>query len=149
MLAGTLFGTLTAVTALAPSVLSVFNSPVNSKWPNVAIATLLAWGLTWVFGHHAGALHVTSSWFSPTGICGKGDLVGGFLITVVMYSGLIRLALGWIYLLGGRGRGLIPAPRAEQLARHSWSDCAAVARLRQCAGTVCFDADVDSRDLPM
>jgi amino acid transporter len=39
MLAGTLFGTLTPVTALGPSVLSVFNSPANSKWPNVLIAT--------------------------------------------------------------------------------------------------------------
>jgi amino acid transporter len=39
MLAGTLFGTLTPVTALGPSVLSVFNSSANSKWPNVLIAT--------------------------------------------------------------------------------------------------------------
>ena len=41
MLAGTLFGTLTPVTALGPSVLSVFNSSANSKWPNVLIATIL------------------------------------------------------------------------------------------------------------
>src|SRR5215469_1380609 len=39
MLAGTLFGTLTPVTALGPSVLAVFNSSANSKWPNIAIAT--------------------------------------------------------------------------------------------------------------
>ncbi len=39
MLAGTLFGTLTPVTALGPSVLAVFNSQANSKWPNIAIAT--------------------------------------------------------------------------------------------------------------
>jgi amino acid transporter len=39
MLAGTLFGTLTPVTAIGPSVLAVFNSPANSKWPNIAIAT--------------------------------------------------------------------------------------------------------------
>jgi amino acid transporter len=39
MLAGTLFGTLTPVTALGPSVLSVFNQSANSKWPNVLIAT--------------------------------------------------------------------------------------------------------------
>jgi amino acid transporter len=41
MLAGTLFGTLTPVTALGPSVLSVFNQSANSKWPNVLIATAL------------------------------------------------------------------------------------------------------------
>ena len=39
MLAGTLFGTLTPVTALGPSVLSVFNQQANGKWPNIAIAT--------------------------------------------------------------------------------------------------------------
>src|ERR1035438_2032486 len=39
MLAGTLFGTLTPVTAVGPSVLAVFNSPANSRWPNIAIAT--------------------------------------------------------------------------------------------------------------
>jgi amino acid transporter len=121
MLAGTLFGTLTPVTALGPSVLAVFNSPANSKWPNIAIATGLVlvmlvisivgiritartqvaigvieyliliafavWGLTWLFGHHAGTMHVTSAWFSLHGIGGKGSLVGGFLITVFMYSG--------------------------------------------------------------
>jgi amino acid transporter len=121
MLAGTLFGTLTPVTALGPSVLQVFNQPANGKWPNILIATALVavmatisvigiritartqvaigvieyvilivfaiWGLTWVLGHHAGALHFSFSWFNPTGIGGKGDLVGAFLITVFMYSG--------------------------------------------------------------
>jgi amino acid transporter len=121
MLAGTLFGTLTPVTAIGPSVLAVFNSPANSKWPNIAIATGLVvvmlvisvigiritartqvaigvveyvilivfavWGLTWVLGHHAGTVHITSAWFSLHGIGGKGSLVAGFLITVFMYSG--------------------------------------------------------------
>jgi amino acid transporter len=121
MLAGTLFGTLTPVTALGPSVLSVFNQPSDSKWPNVAIATglivvmaiisiigiritartqvvmgvieylilivLAVWGLTWVLGHHAGTVPITSGWFSLKGIGGQGSLVGGFLITVFMYSG--------------------------------------------------------------
>jgi amino acid transporter len=41
MLAGTLFGTLTPVTALGPSVLAVFNSSPNSQWPNIIIATVL------------------------------------------------------------------------------------------------------------
>jgi amino acid transporter len=121
MLAGTLFGTLTPVTALGPSVLAVFNSQANSKWPNIAIATGLVvvmliisvvgiritartqvaigvveyailivfavWALIWVLGHHAGTVHITSSWFSLHGIGGKGSLVAGFLITVFMYSG--------------------------------------------------------------
>ena len=121
MLAGTLFGTLTPVTAVGPSVLAVFNQPANGKWPNIAIATGLVvvmaaisivgiritartqviigvveyliliafavWGLTWVLGHHAGTVGITSGWFSLHGIGGKGSLVGGFLITVFMYSG--------------------------------------------------------------
>ena len=121
MLAGTLFGTLTPVTAVGPSVLAVFNSPANSRWPNIAIATGLilvmtiisivgiritartqviigvveyliliafaVWGLTWLLGHHAGTMPITSAWFSLHGIGGKGSLVGGFLITVFMYSG--------------------------------------------------------------
>lgn len=121
VLADTLFGTLTPVTALGPSVLAVFNQQANSKWPNVAIATGLVlimaiisvlgiritartqvaigvveyailiafavWGLYWEISHHGGTLGISSSWFSLTGIGGKGSLVAGFLITVFMYSG--------------------------------------------------------------
>ena len=45
------------------------------------------WGLVYVLGHHVGTVPVTSGWFSPTGIGGQGDLVGGFLIAVFAYSG--------------------------------------------------------------
>ena len=48
---------------------------------------LSLWGLVYVLGHHAGTVPVTSGWFSPTGIGGQGDLVGGFLIAVFAYSG--------------------------------------------------------------
>jgi amino acid transporter len=41
MLAGTLFGTLTPVTAIGPSILAVFNQPANSTWPNILIATVI------------------------------------------------------------------------------------------------------------
>jgi len=41
MLAGTLFGSLTPVTALGPNVLAVFGQPANGKWPNVLIATAI------------------------------------------------------------------------------------------------------------
>src|ERR1700722_15317025 len=104
MLAGTLCGTLTPVTAVGPSVLAVFNKSANSTWPNIAIATglilvmgvisvggirmtarpqviigiieyailivLAVWGLTWVLGHHAGTVPITSGWFSLKGIGG-------------------------------------------------------------------------------
>src|SRR6201996_9020485 len=45
------------------------------------------WGLVWVLGHHAGTVHITSGWFSLTGVGGQGDLIGGFLIAVFAYSG--------------------------------------------------------------
>jgi amino acid transporter len=121
MLAGTLFGTLTPVIAIGPSILAVFNANTNSTWSNIAIATgvvllmliisivgirisartqvtigvieylilivFAVWGLTWVLGHHAGTVHITSTWFGLHGLAGKGSLVAPFLITVFMYSG--------------------------------------------------------------
>jgi amino acid transporter len=45
------------------------------------------WGLVAVLSHHVGTYHVTSGWFSLTGVGGKGDVVGGFLIAVFAYSG--------------------------------------------------------------
>jgi amino acid transporter len=45
------------------------------------------WGLVYVLGHHAGTVPVSSGWFSLTGIGGKGDAVGGFLIAVFAFSG--------------------------------------------------------------
>ncbi len=48
---------------------------------------LSVWGLTWVLGHHAGTVPISSGWFSPSGIGGKGTAVGGFLIAVFAFSG--------------------------------------------------------------
>lgn len=46
------------------------------------------WGLVYVLGHTAPTVvPVSSGWFSLTGIGGKGDLVGGFLIAVFAFSG--------------------------------------------------------------
>ena len=45
------------------------------------------WGLVLVLGHHAGTVHITSGWFSLSGVGGKGDIIGGFLIAVFAYSG--------------------------------------------------------------
>jgi amino acid transporter len=45
------------------------------------------WGFVAVLGHHAGTFPVTKGWFSLTGIGGKGDLAGGLLIAVFMYTG--------------------------------------------------------------
>jgi amino acid transporter len=45
------------------------------------------WGLVYVLGHHPHTYPVTRGWFSLSGVGGKGDVVGGFLIAVFAYSG--------------------------------------------------------------
>jgi amino acid transporter len=44
-------------------------------------------GLVLVLGHHPGTFPITRSWFSLTGIGGRGSLAAGFLIAVFMYTG--------------------------------------------------------------
>jgi amino acid transporter len=44
-------------------------------------------GLIFVLNHHPGTVHITSGWFSPTGIAGKGSMVAGFLAAVFMFTG--------------------------------------------------------------
>jgi amino acid transporter len=44
-------------------------------------------GLIWVLGHHAHSVHVTSGWFSLSGVAGKGSAVAGFLTAVFIYGG--------------------------------------------------------------
>jgi amino acid transporter len=45
------------------------------------------WGLVAVLGHHHGTYPVSSGWFSLSGIGGKGDIAGGFVLAVFAYSG--------------------------------------------------------------
>jgi amino acid transporter len=45
------------------------------------------WGLVAVLHHHAGTYHITSQWFSLSGIGGKGSLASGLLVAVFIYSG--------------------------------------------------------------
>jgi amino acid transporter len=44
-------------------------------------------GFVLVLGHHHGTFPVSSGWFSLKGIGGKGDLAGGLLIAVFMFTG--------------------------------------------------------------
>jgi amino acid transporter len=44
-------------------------------------------GLIWVLGHHAGSVHITTGWFSLSGVAGKGSAVAGFLTAVFIYGG--------------------------------------------------------------
>ena len=45
------------------------------------------WGLVAVINHHPGTFHITSGWFSLSGIGGRGDAIAGFLIAVFVYGG--------------------------------------------------------------
>src|SRR5271155_5844395 len=45
------------------------------------------WGLFYVLGHHPVTYHITSGWFSLSGVGGQGSIVAGFLIAVFAYSG--------------------------------------------------------------
>jgi amino acid transporter len=45
------------------------------------------WGLVAVINHHPGTFHITSGWFSLSGIGGRGDALAGFLIAVFVYGG--------------------------------------------------------------
>jgi amino acid transporter len=44
-------------------------------------------GFVLVLSHHHGTFPITSGWFHPSGIGGKGSLAAGFLIAVFMYTG--------------------------------------------------------------
>jgi amino acid transporter len=44
-------------------------------------------GLIFVIGHGHGSYHITSGWFSPTGVGGAGSPAAGFLIAVFMFTG--------------------------------------------------------------
>jgi amino acid transporter len=44
-------------------------------------------GLTFVISHHPGTFAISGGWFSLTGIGGRGDVAGGFLAAVFMYTG--------------------------------------------------------------
>jgi amino acid transporter len=44
-------------------------------------------GLVYVLGHHAGSYPITRGWFSWSGVDGRGDAVGGFLIAVFVFGG--------------------------------------------------------------
>jgi amino acid transporter len=45
------------------------------------------WGLHAVLSHHAGTVPITRSWFSVSGIGGKGSLAAGMLAAIFMYTG--------------------------------------------------------------
>jgi len=106
MLAGTLFGTLTPVTALGPSVLAVFNQPSDSKWPNVAIATglVVVMAIISIIG-----IRITARTQVVLGIIEYAILIGlsvwGLTWVLGHHAGTVPITRGWFSLHGIGGQG--------------------------------------------
>jgi amino acid transporter len=106
MLAGTLFGTLTPVTAIGPSVLAVFNQSSNSTWPNVAIATglIIVMAIISVVG-----IRMTARTQVVIGIVEYAILiilaVWGLIWELGHHAGSVHITSGWFSLHGVGGGG--------------------------------------------
>jgi amino acid transporter len=106
MLAGTLFGTLTPVTAVGPSILAVFNQSANSKWPNVAIAS----GLVVVMAAiSVVGIRLTARTQVVIGIVEYVILIGlavwGLTWVLGHHSGTVPITSSWFSLHGIGGQG--------------------------------------------
>jgi amino acid transporter len=106
MLAGTLFGTLTPVTALGPSVLAIFNQSTNSKWPNIAIAT----GLIVVMAAISiRGIRITARTQVIIGVIEYAILIGlsvwGLTWVLGHHAGTVPITRGWFSLHGIGGQG--------------------------------------------
>jgi len=106
MLAGTLFGTLTPVTAVGPSVLAVFNKSSNSTWPNVAIATglIVVMAIISVVG-----IRMTARTQVAIGAIEYAILivlaVWGLIWVLGHHAGTVHITSGWFSLHGVGGGG--------------------------------------------
>src|SRR5580698_1776675 len=106
MLAGTLFGTLTPVTAIGPSVLAVFNQSSNSTWPNVLIATglIVVMAIISIIG-----IRITARTQVIIGIIEYAILIGlsvwGLTWVLGHHAGTVPITRGWFSLHGIGGQG--------------------------------------------
>jgi amino acid transporter len=106
MLAGTLFGTLTPVTAIGPSVLAVFNQPANGKWPNVIIATLV---VLVMLGISIIGIRISARTQVGIGIIEYVILivfaVWGLTWVLGHHAGTVHISAAWFSLHGIGGKG--------------------------------------------
>jgi amino acid transporter len=110
MLAGTLFGTLTPITALGPSVLAVFNHPANSKWPNVGIATAL---VLVMFVISVIGIRITARTQVAIGLVEYLILaafaIWGLYWEISHHAGTLAISSSWFSLHGVGGKGALAA----------------------------------------
>src|ERR1022692_1846532 len=106
MLAGTLFGTLSGVEVLGPSVLAVFGANATSTWPNIGIAT----GVTLVMLVIAVVgIRITArtqvAMASVEYVILIGFAIVGLVWVLGHHSGTFPITKGWFSLSGLGGKG--------------------------------------------
>src|SRR5215472_488647 len=110
MLAGTLFGSLTPVTALGPNILAVFNQPANGKWPNVLIATVI---VLIMLAISIVGIRVSARTRVATAAIEYLILivfaVWGLIWVLGHHAGTVPIAASWFSLHGVNGKGVLVA----------------------------------------
>jgi amino acid transporter len=110
MLAGTLFGTLTPVTAIGPSVLAVFNQPTGGKWSNIGIATVLVVVMLII---SVVGIRMTARTQVAIGIVEYVILivfaVWGLIWVIGHHVGTVAITSSWFSLRGVGGKGSLVA----------------------------------------
>jgi amino acid transporter len=110
MLAGTLFGTLTPVTALGPSILAVFKSNANSTWPNIMIATALVVVMLVIA---IIGIKMTARTQVIIGVLEYGILIAfaiwGLIWVLGHHVGTVHITSAWFSLHGVGGKGSLVA----------------------------------------
>jgi amino acid transporter len=108
MLAGTLFGTLTPVTAVGPSVLAVFNKNANGKWGNILIATVLVVIMMII---SIVGIRMTARTQVAIGLIEYAILlvfaIWGLIWVLGHHAGTVPITSSWFSLHGINGKGVL------------------------------------------
>jgi len=110
MIAANLLGTIAATVVLAPSVLAVFGSSANSKWPNIFIATavLAVMLVIAIVGIRPTAL-VQVAMASVEYTILIGFSIAGLVAVISHRHGTFPITSGWFSLSGIGGKGDLAA----------------------------------------
>jgi amino acid transporter len=110
MIAANLLGTIAATVVLAPSVLAVFGSSANSKWPNIFIATgvLAVMLVIAIVGIRPTAL-VQVAMASVEYAILIGFSIAGLVAVISHRHGTFPITSGWFSLSGIGGKGDLAA----------------------------------------
>ncbi len=110
MLAGTLFGTLTPVTAIGPSILAVFNQNTNGTWPNIGIATAIVLVMV---GISIIGIKISARTQVGIGVIEYAILlvfaVWGLAWVLSHHAGTVHISASWFSLHGVGGKGSLVA----------------------------------------